>query len=69
MITFLQNLALGLAKNANIFAKFFDENIFKNHNIGPWSNIDEESGMSVKRFVLKNLPSSCASSGRTRTSI
>jgi hypothetical protein len=25
--------------------------------------------MSVKRFVLKNLPSSCASSGRTRTSI
>jgi hypothetical protein len=35
MIKFLQILAPVWAKNANIFAKFFGENIYKNHNIGP----------------------------------
>jgi hypothetical protein len=37
MIKFLHNLALIWVKNANIFAKYFGENIFKNHNIGPWT--------------------------------
>jgi hypothetical protein len=32
---FFQNLALFLVNNANIFAKFFGENILENHNIGP----------------------------------
>jgi hypothetical protein len=32
----LHNLALFWVKNANFFAEFFGENIFKNHNIGPW---------------------------------
>jgi hypothetical protein len=31
----LQKLAVVLGKNVHIFAKFFGENIFKNHNIGP----------------------------------
>jgi hypothetical protein len=35
MIEFLHNLALICVKNANFFAEFFGENIFKNHNIGP----------------------------------
>jgi hypothetical protein len=38
MLNFFQKLAVVLAKNANIFAKFFGENILKNHNIGPWSH-------------------------------
>jgi hypothetical protein len=29
MVIFLQNLAVVRAKNANIFAKFFGENLFK----------------------------------------
>jgi hypothetical protein len=37
MITFLQKLAVVWAKNANIFAKVWGENIFKNHTIGPWT--------------------------------
>jgi hypothetical protein len=32
---FFQNLALFWVKNAHFFAKFFGENIFFNHNIGP----------------------------------
>jgi hypothetical protein len=35
MIKFFQKLAVVWAKNANIFAKFFCENIFLHHNIGP----------------------------------
>jgi hypothetical protein len=35
MIKFFQKLAGVLAKKANIFAKFFVENDFKNRNIGP----------------------------------
>jgi hypothetical protein len=38
MIKFLHYLALFWVKNANYFAKIFGENIFKNHNIGPWSH-------------------------------
>jgi hypothetical protein len=30
----LKKLAVVWEKNANVYAKFFDENIFKNHNIG-----------------------------------
>jgi hypothetical protein len=37
MIKILHNLALFRVKNANFFAKFFGENILKNHNIGPWT--------------------------------
>jgi hypothetical protein len=33
MIKILDNLALFWVKNANFFAEFFGENIFKNHNI------------------------------------
>jgi hypothetical protein len=35
MIKFLKQLAVFWAKNANIIAKFFGENILKNHNICP----------------------------------
>jgi hypothetical protein len=39
MIIFLKKiLALFSVKNANYFAEIFCENIFKNHNIGPWSH-------------------------------
>jgi hypothetical protein len=41
MIKFLQKVTVVWAKNANIFAKFFGENILKNHNIGPWSGFCE----------------------------
>jgi hypothetical protein len=38
MINFLHNLGLVRVKDANFFADFGgDENIFKNHSIGPWS--------------------------------
>jgi hypothetical protein len=36
MIIFLHIFALFEVKNA-IFANFFGEDIFKNHNIGPWT--------------------------------
>jgi hypothetical protein len=36
---FLQKLAVVWAKNANIFAKFFVENILKNHNIVPRNDV------------------------------
>jgi hypothetical protein len=36
MIHILQNLALFWVNNANFFAEFFGENIFKNHNICRW---------------------------------
>jgi hypothetical protein len=35
MIIILHNFALSWVKSTNFFAKFFGENIFKNHNIGP----------------------------------
>jgi hypothetical protein len=37
MIIFLQKIAVVSAKNAKYIGEFFGENIFKNHNIGPWS--------------------------------
>jgi hypothetical protein len=37
MVKILHNLALFWVKNANFFAEFFGENIFKNRNIGPGS--------------------------------
>jgi hypothetical protein len=36
MIKISHNLPLFWVKNAFFFAEFFGENIFKNHNIGPW---------------------------------
>jgi hypothetical protein len=38
MTTIFQKLAVAFAKNSNIFANFFGENILKNHNIGPGSS-------------------------------
>jgi hypothetical protein len=35
IIKFLQKLAVVFAQNVKSFAKFFDENILKNHSIGP----------------------------------
>jgi hypothetical protein len=35
MITIFAKTSSSLSKNANIFARFFVENIFKNHSIGP----------------------------------
>jgi hypothetical protein len=37
VIKILHNLALFEVKNANFFAEFFGEKIFKNHNIGPFN--------------------------------
>jgi hypothetical protein len=45
MITFSAKLPFILGKNAYFFAKFFCENIFKNHNIGP--------GWKKKKFQEK----------------
>jgi hypothetical protein len=52
--TFFQNLALFWVKNANFFAKFFGENILKNHNIGPWKWVKKLAPNSIKR-AKKNL--------------
>jgi hypothetical protein len=38
MLNILHNLALFWVTNGIFFAEFFGENIFKNHNIGPWSH-------------------------------
>jgi hypothetical protein len=39
VINFFQKFAMFWVKNANFLAKFFGENTFKKHNIGPWSNL------------------------------
>jgi hypothetical protein len=36
MINFFQKLVVVCAKKRQYFRNFFGENIFKNHNIGPW---------------------------------
>jgi hypothetical protein len=36
-VTIFAETSSSWSKNANFFAKFFGENILKNHNIGPWS--------------------------------
>jgi hypothetical protein len=40
MINFFSKFSFVLSQKRQFFAKFFGENIFKKHNIGPWSYIE-----------------------------
>jgi hypothetical protein len=48
------NLALFWVKNANFFAEFFGENIFKNHNIGPSIELCEKWGSFKRAHLFTN---------------
>jgi hypothetical protein len=50
MITIFAKTSSSLSKKRHFFAKFFGENIFKNHNIGP--RLDENSPMGRILFAV-----------------
>jgi hypothetical protein len=54
MIKILHYLALFRVKNANSFAKFFGENIFKNHNIGPRTVDSDTPWDETGEIITKN---------------
>jgi hypothetical protein len=54
MIKILHYLALFRVKNANSFAKFFGENILKNHNIGPRTVDSDTPWDETGEIITKN---------------